>query len=153
MRVKTKDVTLQGKKYQVGKMSAQTACWIAMQILTKMLPAGMDSQVAGNGMPSGRTQLTEAEFNNIQNHCLRVCSMMQKLGDAPEAPQPLIRADGAWQFPDLDDDPLTIMGLTIHALIFNVSPFFDGDALKELLVSAGLKLSNASASTPLPSVQ
>lgn len=151
MKEKWKDVELKGHRYRVGKMNPQVGCWIAMQILTKMLPGFMEARLKAEGvnLANNRSQLSEDEFYNIQNHCLRVCSRYQQLGNAPEICQPLIREGGTWEFDDLKDEPLVVMGLTVHTMIFNLAPFFEGDALKELL--GGTDLSSLSASKLTPS--
>lgn len=140
----TKDVDVGGKQYQVGKMTAQVGCWIAMQLFTKMLPSAVENQVGLEGMPTARTQLSEEEFYNIQNHCLAVCKRYELVGEVKTA-QPILHS-GRMAFKDLDTDLLSVLGLTVHALIFNVKPFFEGDALKQLISSFGADLNLFSAS-------
>lgn len=133
---KFKDVELGGNKYQIGKIPAIPATWIAMQILTKMLPAAVEQafrgQTSGFNFAANRPSLSEEEFYNIQKHALSVCKRYDTVGGQVVA-QPVFMASGEWAFADLADDGVTVLGLTAHSLIFNIAPFFDGDALKGLL--------------------
>ena len=131
-KMRTKNLVIGEKQYQIRKMPARTACWIAMQILTKMLPGMVENKLQGFNLPGNRSELSEQEFYNIQNHCLAVCSRYEKVGNA-DVPQPVLMASGAWAFPDLDADAATVLALTAQSLIFNVSSFFEGDALKSLI--------------------
>ena len=133
MRELTKDIDLRGHRYQVGKMTATDGCWVAMQIFTKVMPGMLENKVGVTGLPSGRSDMSEQEFHNIQNHCLAVCKRFTVVGDVPVA-EPVMRGE-RFAFKDLEHDVLTVMGLTAHALIFNVLEFFQGDGLKEILAS------------------
>lgn len=133
-KIKMKDVEVAGKKYQISKMPARTASWIAVQILTKMLPGVMESKLQLANLPVNRSQLTESEFYSIQASCLAVCSRYERVGEVV-APQPVLMMDGSGRFalPDLEDDVVSVLGLTVHALIFNVSSFFEDGALTAIL--------------------
>ena len=73
------------------------------------------------------------EFFELQKDCLAVCHELIMVGDSEQALP--IFLNGQWARPELEDDVMTIMALTVHALIFNVTGFFEGDALKELIRS------------------
>jgi hypothetical protein len=150
---KTKDVDISGVRYQIGKMTARDGSWIAMQILTKVLPAGLDEKVTGgSSLPAKRSEMSEQEFHNIQDHCLAVCARYKLVGNV-EAALPVFDRPGKLN-PDLEHDVLTVMALTAHALAFNIAPFFAEDALKPVLASfQGLNLFSASNSTSSSSAQ
>ena len=47
----------------------------------------------------------------------------------------MIRADGRLNFDDLAKDFVSVMTLTLNALVFNVSPFFAEGALEQMTSS------------------
>jgi len=136
VRELNKEITLNGSVYQINRMTASNGSWILAQVITKMLPVAMETGFSSSGMqlPSNRSQLNEQEFQNIQHHCLRVCSRYEPQGDTRVA-QPILFADGRFAFKDLEYDLVTVTALTVHALVFNLSPFFDAGALKPIMES------------------
>jgi hypothetical protein len=62
---------------------------------------------------------------------LKIVSEIKLVGSV-EAPVPLMLPDGRWGVEDVDTDTSTILSLTVNALIFNVSDFFQEAALKDL---------------------
>lgn len=134
---KTKDIPLGDRKYRIGRMSARNGSWVAAQLMTKMLPgiaAKMMEAMLATPLPAGRSELSEAEFHNIQDHCLAVCSRLEMNGDQAFY-MPLVSEQGTWAIKELEDDAFTVLSLTVHALIFNILPFFEGGGLSVLLSS------------------
>jgi len=143
-----KDAEIGGSKYQIGRMTARNGSWITMQILSKILPqaiSGQMSQIEGLGaLPANRSEMSEAEFQNIQEHCLAVCRRYETIGTA-ETPLPIMARPGVFAMPELEYDLITIFALTAQTLIYNIAPFFEGDGLMSVLGNLpGLKLSNLS---------
>lgn len=139
-----KDVEIGGVKYQIGRMTARTGSWIAAQIISKVLPSVIESQMPLEGLPSSRSEMSEIEFQNIQDHCLNVCKKYELIGST-EAAVPVMARFGVFAVKDLEYDLLTVLALTIHALLFNISPFFEGDGLKSIMATfQGLSLFNPS---------
>jgi hypothetical protein len=124
----TKDIELAGRKWRIDKFDAQTGSFIAYQLLFNMLPGG-DSQLGA--LPAGRPTMTREQFFDIQSECLKVCSEICEVGGM-EAPLPVKLLNGAWGVAGLDKDTFTVLALTIHSLIHNVSGFFGEGGLKEL---------------------
>jgi hypothetical protein len=53
-------------------------------------------------------------------------------------------SDGRWGVGGIEDDMPTILALTVHTLIFNISDFFQEGALNDLTKTfSGLNPSNA----------
>lgn len=134
-----KDIVLAGKKYRVVKFDALTGSFIAYQVMTKMLPAIMKMQSASPeqqaaGIMSGAQSMGKEEFIAFQKDCLSVCYEMQNVG-GQEVPSPVIMADGRLAVAELKEDVMTVLSLTIHALLFNVTSFFDENALKSAMES------------------
>lgn len=141
----TQTVTVNGQDYQIGRFTARNGSWILAQLLTKMLPANVENALAPTTkgkLPSHRTLLSEDEFANLQGHCLAVCRRLEN-----GVPMPIFLLPDTWAVKELEYDLVTVMKLTIHALTFNLQPFFQGDGLSQILSSLpqGLGL-NSSAS-------
>ena len=126
----TKDVEIAGTKYQVGQFKARDGSWILAQILTKMLPAVIESAFKTANLATGRAAISEEEFASIQGHALAVCRRMEN-----GVPMPIFFLPNTWAIKDLEYDLITVMALTVQALVFNISPFFEGDGLTQILGS------------------
>jgi hypothetical protein len=147
------DVPMGDVTYRISRFPARVGSFIAMQLSTKVLPALAGGNVSLQGMPlpSGGA-MSEAEFYVLQNHCLAACAIVNDKGAA----SPIMMADGRLD-QRLEYDFPTVMALTIHALKFNVEPFFsEGNpalaSLKSLFQSASSS-KDSPHSTPTPSVQ
>lgn len=133
---KTRDVTIGDNVYQLTRMNPRIGSWIVAQLLTKMLPPGIGHAMLSElklpvNLPENRNEMTEEQFHNLQDHCLMVVRRYNKAGIA----EPIMIPNGTFCFPDLDYDVVTIMGLTVHSLMFNVKPFFVEGALDRILQS------------------
>jgi hypothetical protein len=142
----SKDVEIAGKKYQVGQFKARDGSFILAQMLTKMLPAVIEAgfkKEAGATLPASRSALSEDEFASIQGHALAVCSRVEN-----GVPMPIFFRPDVWAVKELEYDLITVMALTIHALVFNIAPFFEGDGLSQILGSIpNLGLSSSATKT------
>ncbi len=140
------DVVIGGTTYQVGRFKARDGSWILAQVLTKMLPAVIEQALAkgaGTALASNRSMLSEDEFANIQSHALAVCRRVEN-----GVPMPVFVAPNTWAVKELEYDLLTVMALTVHALVFNITPFFAGDGLSQLLgLLPGLGLNSSASPT------
>ena len=163
---KTKDIEIEGERYQLCRMNPRTGSWIVAQLCTRLLPGIIETKLAsvfqGSGMslPAGREQITEQEFHNLQDHCLLACKWYDPKAGVPI---PILTQDGRFAVPALEDDLLTVMTLTAHVLIFNVAPFFAKGRIetmggtfqwvKEMASDLGLKLPDTPLSTSSASGQ
>jgi hypothetical protein len=148
--LKTKDVEINNNRYQLRKLDALVASWILnlLVVTSSKLPkpdsdvtveqreemeAAMDSMKAedrGRQMIKflwaiAGAELDEERYRKIQLHALRVCSWVSPAGNSP-----VIMADGRITVPALDDNPMSLTQLIGESLEFNLSVFFQGDALK-----------------------
>lgn len=140
-RETTKDIELAGRKWRIKKFDALTGSYIAYKLLSQMLPGGLDKQL-GN-MPEGRPIMSKEDFVALQKDCLSVVQELKPAGNT-ELPVAVILSNGKWGVEGLEDDTVTVLSLTIHALVHNVSGFFDGKALQDLNQSlTGLSLVGA----------
>lgn len=126
---KFKDVSMGDRKFQISRFTPDTGSWIAFQVMTKVMPSwvGVESTVPDSIRSMPRAELSESEFRSIQAHCMKVCAEYRTIGDVT-TPVPILMADGRYSDPDMD--LATVMGITTHALMFNLAPLFTGDALK-----------------------
>ena len=139
-----KVVELSGKRWSVGKFDALTGSYIVYRLLFQMLPMGMEQQAGleGLNLPQNRGIMGKQEFIDLQKDCLSVCKELVMVG-AVEAEMPIM-SNGEFIKGEVQEDTMLVMALTVHALIFNVTSFFEGDALKDLMTSfQNLTLSNA----------
>ena len=155
MRELYKDILLGENHYRVGKMTARDGSWVAMQFASYVLPSAAQSAAGMVGanlpsMPNRSRTMTEAEFHNIQDHCLAVCTRKRVEPTGVEVFYPLIHDSGRWNFPDLETDVVSIMVLTLQALWFNVSPFFENGALQQLTAAITMLPTTAAATAQNP---
>ena len=127
-----RDVKFQEKTYRINKMDARTGSWLATQVFSKVLPMGMDNQLGGSipNLPSKSIPLTKQEFFELQNECLMVCSELREVGSTL-IPMPILTGTGEFVDKELEYNLAAVMMLTIQAIVFNASGFFDGNTLKE----------------------
>ena len=130
-REQFKEVELGGRKWRVGRFDALTGSYIATLLLMQMLPMGLDQQVGLGSLAKGRSLMDRETFLDVQKECLRVCAEPQVVGEVL-TPLKVMLDDGRWGVPGLEDDFVTVLSLTIHALVFNVSDFFQEGALTGL---------------------
>ncbi len=134
-----KYVNCAGKKWKIGKMDALTGSYMATKLLGKV--GEMAIAIIGGDLMNEMMIMTviareigsfsKAEFLELQRDCLSVISEVT-VREGKEFAVPIALPDGRWASGELQDDPLTVMALTVHAAVFNMLPFFDGDRLKEV---------------------
>jgi Phage tail assembly chaperone protein, TAC len=145
MRELTKDIELEGIRYQLRKFDARTGSWIAVQIASYLLPSAVETAVLENaaktdgggivvpeGFQKNKRQMTETEFHNIQDHCLAVVSRYE--GPNP-LPVPIVHGSGRWAFPEMENDFITVLALTAQVLLFNMKSFFEDGRMERLMAS------------------
>ena len=120
MREKFKDVTVGGRDYRIGLVTASVGNWIVLQLT------------------GGKAAEIEV-FTKIQHYLFDLISVYK--GDQAGTRLPIrIYDDGQWLVPDLDleYDLDTVNTLYGEALAFNFDPFFErqkklADAAKALI--------------------
>jgi hypothetical protein len=134
-----KIVEIAGRKWRIGRFDALTGSYISFKILTQLLPMLLDAKdkpdsdmanALASGLMSGKQIMSKDEFLSLQRDCLAICSEIVTVAGA-EAPVAVLLPNGSWGVADIEFDVMTVMGLTIHALMFNISSFFGGNTLKE----------------------
>lgn len=128
MRETSKRVKVQGREFEIRAFDALTGSYIAYTILQKALPGGMEKQVQGlPNMPESRSIMSKAEFMALQKDILSVVYEV-----LPARSAPLLNENGSWGVPDIGQNTLLVMILTVQALAFNIGGFFGEGGLQEL---------------------
>ena len=127
MRETSKRVKVQGREFEIRAFDALTGSYIAYVLLQKVLPGGMENQVQMPNMPEGRSTMSKAEFSKLQKDVLSVVYEVLQGRTAP-----ILNKNGSWGVPDIEQNTLLVMILTIQALAFNIGGFFGEGGLQEL---------------------
>jgi len=134
-----KDIELGGRKWRIGKFDAFTGSFMLIKVTSIISPLlkNIDfkdvkkaSDISGlnfTEMLAGITNLSEQDFNYIQKKCLGVCCEC-----LPADFTPVLNENGTFGVMELENDTSTVLGLTVHALMFNVTSFFDENLLGSL---------------------
>ena len=138
IKEKEREITIFDRRWKLKKFDALTGSYIALKLVSKIshvafeIASGreINTVVMAMSIANEIGSLTKQEFNEIQGECLRVCSLVQVVGDKT-VDTPVRLPDGRWAIGDLEDDALLVMTLVSHVLLFNLTSFFDGNALKE----------------------
>ena len=156
-REESRIVEIGGRRWKIGRFDALTGSYILTVVLRMvapvigvLMPKGFDTpmdEVRQAIDPGLLMQLIpkfdKSEFSSLQRDCLSVCQEATNLNGI-SAFIPVIMPDGRWGVAGLETDTMTVLMLTIHTLIFNVTGFFDGNAFSDLAESfKGLNLLNA----------
>jgi len=131
-------VTVSGRRWKVKKFDALTGSYIALKMMSKVshIAVGVfagnltDKAVIAMSIANEIGALAKQEFNEIQSECLHVVTELVTVGDKV-VDTPLRLPDGRWGVSGVEDDALLIMTLVSHVLLFNLTSFFDGNALKD----------------------
>lgn len=137
---KTKDTTIRGQRYEIGRMSPLTASllrsWlvrVAVNLASKdpspdapPQPEIADKVKHAEGMVGmlwlmASQELGRENYSQAQTYALQVCKAFSN-EDVP--PIPVLMADGKRFTGALGDDPVAVDELITASLQFNVAPFF-----------------------------
>lgn len=154
-------VTVGGRRWKISKFDAMTGSYIALKMVSKLsnIAVGVvsgsvkDPAVIAISIANEIGTLSKQEFLEVQVECLHVTKELQEVG-GKEIENPLRLPDGRWGVAGLEEDALLIMTLASHVLLFNLSDFFDVNALKAAKESfSGLIPFNAKTSMDMSGLQ
>ena len=144
-----KDIEIAERKWRVTKFSAIKALYLSYQIMAHAMPMGLGKQIPGMPQNDGAKIMSEEEFQKLIKDCLVICYEILPARNAP-----VINPNGSWGVLDVENDPVLVIGLLIHAITFNVQGFFNGGAFEGLKSSlVGINLFNVPTSTNSPTPQ
>ncbi|MCM3141658.1 phage tail assembly chaperone [Brevibacillus sp. MER 51] len=145
-RVSHKDVEINGRKFRIRKFSARVGSFMMIKMTTILAPMfasikpnlnakSVDDINVDNidfsGILGQLGNISEKDFDYIQEQALRVC-----FESLPAGYTPVLNDNRSFGVADIEDDTATVMALTVHAIAFNLTSFFQGSGLGGLL--AGL---------------
>lgn len=137
-----KDVEINDRTFRINKFDARTGSFMVFKITKLLAPLVKNLDLTKfkdvkeasdvdlgafdlSGIINELGNLSEDDFTYIQDRCLKVCSEVLPAGLAP-----VIDKNGFFGVGDLEDDTMTVLALTAHALIFNLQGFFLGSPLQ-----------------------
>lgn len=132
---RTKNVTIHGEEYQVGAMNPFDGSWIMMRLLPKITEGILVEATDDPFARIFRVLMRVGDFDPdtmrlIQQKALGVC---RKLVDGQ--PIPLFEPPNRWLMPEVADNIVLVMALSVHAITHNLAPFFQGEGLRGLMES------------------
>lgn len=135
MQNEYKDVELGKRKWRVRKFDARTGSFMLFKVMGILAPAfkQLDPKVLKEAkvedlnlteLISGLTSLSEKDFNYIQDKCLGVSHELLAAGEVK-----VLNENGTYGVSNIEFDTSLVLGLTVHALMFNVAGFFGENPL------------------------
>ncbi|MGD8188572.1 phage tail assembly chaperone [Brevibacillus ginsengisoli] len=141
--VKYKDVEINGRTFRIRKFPARVGSFMIIKLTKILAPmfAGFKPNLKAKsvdeinvdyinieGVMEQLGKISEEDFNYIQEQALCVCYESLPGGHAP-----VLNPNGTFGVEGLEDDTVTVMALTVHSLIFNLTSFFQGNGLGGLV--------------------
>ncbi|EHL08976.1 hypothetical protein HMPREF0322_00399 [Desulfitobacterium hafniense DP7] len=125
-RERYKVAEINGRQFRIGKFDAMLGSYIAFQVMGEILPMGLGKKV-GVEAPPGSPMMSKQAFMEMQKDCLSVCEEL-----LPAGPTPVLNENGSYGVNDIEHDAPLVLNLTIQALIWNITDFFDANLLDSL---------------------
>jgi hypothetical protein len=139
-----KDVIINERTFRIKKFDALTGSFMLLKITGLLAPLFKNLNMAKlkdvkevsevnldafniSGIMVEIGNLSEKDFNYVQEKCLRVSSEVLPAGLVP-----VLNENGAFGVTGIEEDTMTVLALTAHAIIFNVQGFFQGSPLQAL---------------------
>lgn len=135
-----KEVEIKGRKFSIRKFDARTGSFMLIKVAGLLAPMFKSiakdvkvedfkmSDVDISGALSVLSTLSEKDFRYIQEKCLQVCYEL-----LPAGPTKVLNDNGSFGVIGLEEDTMSVMSLTVHALIYNVSGFFSESPLGSMV--------------------
>ncbi len=157
MKQKTKNVEIDGTKYQIRRFLPDVGSYLLMRIIGAGIKtdagdatnSASGKEVVRGEVPGGEDLaravifaafLRGLDFEThcfVQAQCLAVCARLE----GPDGlPMPIVNAAGVWAIHEIKDDTPLVLRLETEALVFNFTDFFAGGGLNAL---AGAQTSTA----------
>ncbi len=133
-----KDFDFMDRKWAIGKFDAMTGSYIAYKLMGEILPTFIN--VPGiPSAPKGSPVMSKVDFIDLQKDCLKVCSEL-----LPAGPAKVMNDNGTWGVDGIENSTKLALTLTVQALMWNLTDFFDESLLQALATGmSGLNLPTA----------
>lgn len=132
LKGKTMIVDVGDQKFQLSKMNARSACYLAFRLAGVLFPAVKGGKLGEDAVTGALATIERKEFDEMQNMLLATVMKLHDVGGTL-MPEPVINAAGKFIDESLEYDAAAVIKLTVQALIFNIGAFFPDAAslLKE----------------------
>lgn len=121
-----KTVKIDKREWRIGKFDAMTGSYIAYQLMGQFLPMGIKLDGIPSA-PAGSKTMAKSDFIDLQKECLKICDEI-----LPAGPAPVYLENGTWGVEGVEKNAKIALGLTVQALMWNLTDFFDEDLLQNL---------------------
>jgi hypothetical protein len=115
----------EGREFRIGKFNAMTGSYVAYKLMGQMLPMGII--VDGIKAPEGSQIMSKSDFIDLQKDCLKTCSEL-----LPAGPAEVMYENDTFGIDDIENNAKLALALTVQALVWNISDFFDENLLRSL---------------------
>jgi hypothetical protein len=141
---RTKDVTLSGLNFEIGRFLPDVGSYLLGRLIGSAMKAGENAKAQEPApetepakKPTGeemvRTLATalllvgeDFELHRfVQHSCMKVCRKIEATETSARVALPVVNDSGVFFAPAIRDDISLVMRLTVEALVFNFSDFFD----------------------------
>lgn len=129
-----KDVEVNKRKWRLTKFDAMTGAKVIKKLLPVVATLFAKTDIKNlkqeevnpdfARVVSALTDIKDEDFEYIQKACLGVTSEHLGVGVTP-----VLNDNGSFGVIGLERDTMTVLALTVHALMFNVTGFFDDTPL------------------------
>lgn len=137
MKIKEKFYELNGSRYKLTKLDADSGSYVAFKLAGVVLP--LMSGLTGQGVSSSEmkllsqaiTSMNRKDFTEVQKILLATVLKIESSGGV-DMPMPILKADGTYAVEELRSDAGAVIALTIQAALFNIGGFFGGEGLPQM---------------------
>ena len=132
MKVKEKFFELNGDRYKLTKLDADSGSYVAFKLAGVALPLlqGLNGQALTNAdmqlLSQAISSMSRKEFAEVQKILLGTVLKIESSGGM-DMPVPVLKADGTYVDEELRTDARTVITLTVQAALFNIGGFFGED--------------------------
>jgi len=138
-----KDVEIQGRTFRIKKFPALVGSFMIVKVASIIAPlfrgvnlgkfkeGAKEDALEGFdiiGMIEKLSDLTEKDFRYVQEKSLGVCYEVLASGISP-----VLNENGSFGVIGLEEDTMTVLALTAHAVMFNMNSVFQGSPLASLV--------------------
>ena len=145
MKDKTTEVTVNGQRWLVRRMTPTTGSYIWQRLMASMFKAQMEAGVVAEDAPDTAKaeeaaeqptpeqrlrgmcgiafmHLSFADTEFMQTAAMKVISRVETLAGVA-TPMPIMDDSGRYAIEDVASDPFLVTRLTVEALVFSLAPF------------------------------
>lgn len=119
-----RNLVIDGRKFCIKKLDAQTATYYGQECMDKILPSGF-AQALGAKEGVAKNSFSKQEFLEMQKDFLKVC-----FEDLPAGRRPVIDEVGNYGIADIEYNAPMMHELLLNSMVHSLQGFFDASHLK-----------------------